>query len=115
MQQYVYTLFKPNHKRAYGVFPTFKKAYEQIEKLELKRNPIAIIDVGDDSYNEDIVFDVIFKEVYGIRVDRYVICRNLLTVYPEDPVISIGMINRMLKEFEERSFQNKYKTILDVI
>lgn len=115
MQQYVYTLFNLDLEIACGVSTTFQKAYEKIEESAREFNAIAIIDVSDAHNDRDAVFEVILKKAYGFQVHKYVISRSLLTVWPNDMVISTDMIDQMKEGFKNRGLKNKYKTIRDVI
>lgn len=110
-QNYVFTVICAKTLLPLGTYPTFKKAYERIEECHEKDDVIAIVDLGDKG--DSAIFEVIRSYKYDFMNDKYIIARDLLSIFPEDKTISYEMVKE-LKEKNKNS-QKKYKTTIDVM
>jgi len=110
-QNYVFTVIGVNTLLPLGTYPTFKKAYERIEECHKNDDVIAIVDLGDNG--DSATFEVIRSYKYDFMNSKYIIARNLLTIFPEDQTVSYAMV----KELEEKNKNSKkpYKTTMDVM
>lgn len=108
-QKFVFTVFDVADETSCGIYATFKEAYERIERRH--KNALAIIDNGDEQCGCSF-FDVIHRYSCTYVNHRYVIIRNLLTVFPNDQTISYEMVKELEKRNEECQ-KNNYKTLND--
>ena len=111
-QKYVFTLLKKpryaNKFLNYGVYTTFKAAYEQIEKQENKA--IAIQDKSELDTSSICVFEAVYLNTF--YNEEYYIVRNLLTVLPNSETISYDMVKELQNQCEKKC--KKYKYIADL-
>lgn len=110
-QAYIYILEQDYGcgKMTYS-YPNFKKAYEQMEKWE---DGNTIIDCGQNGSVSS--FEAIrFSEYSNIFTHKYTITRNLLTIFPEDKIVTPSMICKIEKE-NEKAVSSKYKLRAEVI
>lgn len=110
-QNYIYTLYDEKDKVSYGVYATFKEAYELIESLN--DDALAIIDNGDEKLGCSF-FDVIRSYKYDFMNRRYIIMRNLLTVLPNAQTVSFEMVEEAKRE-NKKYERNNYKTTNDLM
>lgn len=115
-QNYVYTIVDMDSNWTLGCKPNFKKAYERLE--ELAGNGI-IIDCGfDENGNWSASFEVIHTRecAYGkyFVTRRYKINRDLLTIFDNDILIPVDLIEQIQSENKKKAKTN-YKLKTEII
>ena len=112
-QNYVYTVVHMIGNRtvcSLGCYPNFKEAYERVEKLTSKCD--YLIDVSNDGYFTEFEFEAITKQKYGrlylLKTERYFIFQNLLTILPNDKVVSLWDVHKLEAALEKENFRYKH-------
>ena len=81
-------------------------------------NGKAIFDCFPDK-DSNLKFEVISvdKSDYGryVTVSKYSIYRSLLTISPNDELVSVSMADRIQEEFKQKSRNAKYKLSAEVM
>lgn len=112
MQHYVYTLVNDSLNCGLGTYANFQDAYERLEE-HIENGTIIDLDLNDSS---NIHFEVIQIKNYKfgkfIKVYKYSIYMELLTIFPTTKIIEPSMLNR--PEYKMKR-NNKYKTSCEVI
>ena len=109
-QKFVFTAFETTSNLNFGVFKTFKEAYEYIE--DFYSDAIVIID--NENVESVAFFDIIRSYRHSFMNKKCVIMRNLLTVFPDDETVSFEMVEELKKQ-NEKNKDNKYKTKNDLL
>ena len=109
-QKFVFTAFQATDNMNFGVFKTFKEAYEYIE--DFYDDALAIVDNGE--FVGMVIFDIIRDYKHPFMNKRCVIMRNLLTVFPDDETVSYEMVKELEEQNKNRE-KNNYKTKNDFI
>lgn len=111
-QNHVYTVVHQNTNCTLGTYPNFKEAYERIEEYA---NGATIYDIDDGFECSRVNFEIIKWNPLSwgggyFSVAKYTIYENLLTIFPEDIVVSTEMFGALEKAMKEEKKKNsKYK------
>jgi len=108
-QNYVYGIIS-SRGTSLGVYPNFKQAYERLENYS--KHVVAIIDKGD-RYDDEATFEVVRKSGKYYIYDTFTIHRMLLTIWPDDKLISPDMIREL--EEQNKKHGEFYKLLTDAI
>lgn len=107
-QNHVYTVIHQNTNCTLGTYPSFKKAYERIESYV---GGATLYDLDDGFECSRVNFEAIewcslsFGGGY-FNVNKFTIHENLLTIFPDDIVVSTEMFDALKKEMKENKRKN---------
>ena len=111
-QNHVYTVVHHGINCTLGTYPSFKKAYERIEEYA---DGATIYDMDDGFECSQVNFEAITWHPLSwgggyFSVEKYTIYENLLTIFPDDIIVSTKMFDSLKKAMKEEKKKNtKYK------